>query len=640
MTTSRRAARSIVSGLTAALAALLIGTVAVRAVTGAAPDPIAAEVVLSGTRSVASAARDVTVRNDSAKPVTVRSVRLAGRDASAFELMDAPRAAIILRPREHRTFKVRLNARGVTGPLAAEVVADVDGASRVLTRLYGLSAAGLEGELEPPLQWIVDTLGFRVSVGGSVLRLSTNATPIGDEVPAPLFRRAAPGRVTVRVVARYSPDEPLPFGYYHPGASAVTRVLATVPAGHFQTLHPPVTPPGPVTFDPGDAPFGLFVPATRYSPHVTYQEDARNTGPVRHAMRVFPARDRSGRNVPHRYLVTVEAAANGDYNDTVFVVENVTPVDAAPAVSFVKASRLVWREAAGAPLARFEAQGAAVGSRLYVFGGFDRMVNGQPLATRQSHAFEPGTNRWTRVADLPEAVTHAGVAVDGNSVYLAGGFVGDHPGPQTNHVWKYDTTRDAWTPVVPLPEARGGGALVRAGRNLHFFGGTVRRGDTYVRDAADHWVLNLDAPTAWRAAAPMPNPRNHLAGAALSGKVYAIGGQHLGDEHGGNQTDVWMYDPARDAWMARAPLPRPLGHVSASTVVWDGRIVVVAGLTRDARKVAGVTAYDPDANRWEELPPLPAARQSPVADVVNGRLVVATGSSDAGPMASTWIGER
>ncbi len=307
---------------------------------------------------------------------------------------------------------------------------------------------------------------------------------------------------------------------------------------------------------------------------------------------------------------------------------------------------LSWSELAPSPTALYEGQGAAVNGRLYVFGGFDRNVDDQPIATSAAHVYDPATNTWATLHDIPDVVTHAGVAVDGSNIYLAGGFVGDHPGPQTDHVWRYDSTADRWTALPPLPGARGAGALVRQGRDLHYFGGTERTVDgDYLHDDADHVILSLDAPTAWRAAAPLPNPRNHLGAAVLGGMIYAVGGQHLGNEAYGDLTDVDRYDPATDTWTAVSPLPMPLGHITSSTVVLGSRLLVIGGVTlaTHAGAVEGlesdeVMAYDPATDRWSPLTPLPSPRQSPVADTIGNTVVVTTGSTAVGPVDSTWSG--
>uniref|UniRef100_UPI00286996D7 Kelch repeat-containing protein n=1 Tax=Deinococcus sp. TaxID=47478 RepID=UPI00286996D7 len=199
--------------------------------------------------------------------------------------------------------------------------------------------------------------------------------------------------------------------------------------------------------------------------------------------------------------------------------------------------------------------------------------------------------------------------------------------------------------LPPLPAARGGGALVRLGRDLHYFGGTERTSDgAYRWDDGEHWALSLDAPTAWHALAPLPNPRNHLGGAVLGGQIYAIGGQHLGDEAYGDLTEVDRYDPATNTWSPVAPLPLPLGHITGSTVVWNARIVVTGGVTLashgsaiEGQESDVVLAYDPAGNEWTPLTSLPGPRQSPVADTIGGALVVTTGSTAAGPVDSTFV---
>jgi N-acetylneuraminic acid mutarotase len=299
------------------------------------------------------------------------------------------------------------------------------------------------------------------------------------------------------------------------------------------------------------------------------------------------------------------------------------------------AEGLSWAQRAAAPTALYEAQGLAVGNTLYVFGGF---FNARIQATPKSYAFHAPSKRWRALRPLPEAVTHAGQAAYGDDIYLAGGFVGDHPGPPSNRVWIYNTKRNRWRPGPPLPKARGGGALVALGGKLHFFGGAVREGHRYRYDSSDHWTLDVEAGgTTWRRAAPLPRARNHLAGVALGGKLYAIGGQRLGDEVDRNLRLVHEYDPAKDRWRRVADLPYPVGHIGASSFAHEGRLIVVGGSTQGRRRVASVIAYDPARDRWRRLTPLPEGRSSPVAGAIGGRLYVTTGMR-GGPQATTWMG--
>src|SRR5215213_3711606 len=80
-----------------------------------------------------------------------------------------------------------------------------------------------------------------------------------------------------------------------------------------------------------------------------------------------------------------------------------------------------WQTKAPAPLQRFEAQGVAVDGKLYVFGGF---TSNFLTATTRSDVYDPATNSWTRIADLPDQITHAHAVADGNSIWLMGGLIG------------------------------------------------------------------------------------------------------------------------------------------------------------------------------------------------------------------------
>lgn len=297
---------------------------------------------------------------------------------------------------------------------------------------------------------------------------------------------------------------------------------------------------------------------------------------------------------------------------------------------------LTWTETTPSPVALYESQGLTANGLLYVFGGF---YNDQIQSTNRSYAFNPATAQWLQLAPMPEEVTHAGQALYNERVYLAGGFLGDHPGPPTNHVWIYDIKKDRWSAGPELPERLGGGALVELEGKLHFFGGTFRKGDVYTRDSAKHWVFDLTDPhSVWTEATPLPTPRNHLAGVSVGGKIYAIGGQTLGDEDNGNSQVVEAYDPEHDSWEEVASLPRPLGHISAGTFSYEGRIIVVMGVTNGRDKLSDVIAYNPKTDVWDNLTSMPGGRSATVSGIIDEKIVLATGTVAGGPLDTTWIG--
>ena len=266
-----------------------------------------------------------------------------------------------------------------------------------------------------------------------------------------------------------------------------------------------------------------------------------------------------------------------------------------------------WLDPASAPLGRYEAAGAVVNDKLYVFGGYK---NTQIQVTGRSDMYDPATDTWTRIADMPEPLTHAGQVVHGTTVWLIGGFVGDNPGPGTTHVWKYNTLTNTWSRGPSLPAARGAGAAAIVGDKIYFFGGLDHANSSknpVTVDYSETWVFDTNGGTSWQPLAALPNARNHLAGVALNGMVYAIGGQHLWNEdHPIREVD--QYDPATDTWKKVKSMPKPLSHISASTFAIGGRIMVIGGATTGFNSVTDVNTYNPATNKWSHFSNLPSPR--------------------------------
>ena len=292
---------------------------------------------------------------------------------------------------------------------------------------------------------------------------------------------------------------------------------------------------------------------------------------------------------------------------------------------------ITWKSGAASPITRAEAARAVVNNRMYVFGGY---YNAKIQATRRCDVYDPATNTWRRIADMPVAITHQGMVVDGTTVWLVGGYVGNHPGPGTKQVWKYDTLRNAWSRGRDLPEERGAGAAAIVNRKIHFFGGMNEQRTV---DMGTHWVLDLANQSAgWKRLADMPNPRNHLTGIGHNGKVYAIGGHYRQEYDAVTQREVDVFDPASGRWSRVADTPTLRSQTPAATFSYDNRIILVGGADRTQRSTSVISAYDPVLNRWQDIGHLPAARRATCAGVINGRIVVTTGN-DPYPSTTTWI---
>lgn len=283
-----------------------------------------------------------------------------------------------------------------------------------------------------------------------------------------------------------------------------------------------------------------------------------------------------------------------------------------------------WTFRARAPAPRYEALAAVVDGRVLVFGGFH---NAAIQATTRVDAYDPLTNAWQRRTDLPVPVTHTMTARRGSEVWIAGGFVGDHPGRATDAVWRYLPAEDRWMPGPSLPAARGGGALVALeDGTLHFFGGWLPDRAT---DSPDHWRLPA-GDSLWTPMADFPDPRGHLSAVVLDGQIYAIGGCHGHDPVPMDVDLVHRYDPVTDTWTRLASLPEPRSHAEASTFVFDGRIYLAGGRSIPTGRLSAdeVLLYDPETDRWSFALTMPRGLLGPVAVPLAGELFLTGGGED------------
>lgn len=114
----------------------------------------------------------------------------------------------------------------------------------------------------------------------------------------------------------------------------------------------------------------------------------------------------------------------------------------------------------------------------------------------------------------------------------------------------------------------------------------------------------------------MPSPRARVAGAALGGLVYTLGG---GDDYGNHFTTVEAFDPATGIWSAKPPMSIPRDAAVAGVI--GGRLYVAAGgLSRAAER------FDPATGAWSPIAPLPTERNGATGCEVNGRLYVVGGN--------------
>jgi N-acetylneuraminic acid mutarotase len=283
---------------------------------------------------------------------------------------------------------------------------------------------------------------------------------------------------------------------------------------------------------------------------------------------------------------------------------------------------LSWTPAAAAPAARFEGVGRVVHGKLYTFGGYTSVV---PFGvSNHASVYDPATAKWTDLGVIPTPETHCGVAVDAaqGRILFLGGRRGVYPGTATSDVWQYDTAANAWTRLAPLPEPLSAGSAEFLNGQVHYLGGN--RGQDRTADYDLHYVLAPGA-SSWHKAAPLPFARDHFSTVALGGKLYIFGGEIGHDAHHRQQTDASVYDPATDSWTTLAAMPIGKSHAESSTFVLNGRVVIAGGQVDNWLATDNIVEYDPSANAWDLLPPLPAPLEGVIVQPLGDRLFVTGG---------------
>ena len=273
------------------------------------------------------------------------------------------------------------------------------------------------------------------------------------------------------------------------------------------------------------------------------------------------------------------------------------------------------------PVPRTEVSGAAWAGGLIVAGG----LTPDGAASALAHTFDADRNRWQEAPQLPVPLHHAGMAVIGDRVYVAGGFTNGpgQPWQARAEVWSLAAGEPAWREEAALPGGpRGALGLAATATRLVAVGGVTADGAA----VATTEVYDVDTGE-WRSGPNLALAREHLAVAAKGDRVYAVAGRAGGL---GNFTAVESLDPASDrAWRTEPDLADSRGGIAAATV--DGRLCVAGG-EEAAGTIASVECLDGDD--WTRAARLEKPRHGLAVMALDGRLHVVAGGEQPGLFVS------
>jgi len=267
----------------------------------------------------------------------------------------------------------------------------------------------------------------------------------------------------------------------------------------------------------------------------------------------------------------------------------------------------------GAPLGepRSEVAAAPLAGRIVVVGGF--LANGGN--SRRVDAYDPRSNTWSRLPDLPVSVDHAAAASWRGRLVVVGGYGADRRPLRAAFLY----AGEDWRRISPPPEERAAAAATAtADGRVWVVGGRTDSGLATRTLALDLRTLR------WRTL-PGPRPREHLAATALAGRVYAIGGRLAGIDT--NLRTVEALDPRTGRWSRLPDLPDARGGTGAAAIA--GRLVSIGGEAPEGTKRT-VWALRPGAREWTPLPDLPTPRHGLGVVALAGRVWAVAGGPEPG----------
>ncbi len=191
-----------------------------------------------------------------------------------------------------------------------------------------------------------------------------------------------------------------------------------------------------------------------------------------------------------------------------------------------------------------------------------------------------------------------------------------------------------WERLAPFPEPAEEISGAAAGGKMYVFAGLAPMwkpvGMVYEYDpGANRWTKKHT----------MALPSHHVAFTTYRDKIYAFGGFVLPESGPPGWVPInnaWEYDPAADTWKALSPMPGKRGSALAAVV--GDKIYVIGGAstipgsretavlpTHPHMSVGTVEEYDPAANSWRERSAMPTPRNHAAIGVVAGKIYVIGG---------------
>ena len=278
-----------------------------------------------------------------------------------------------------------------------------------------------------------------------------------------------------------------------------------------------------------------------------------------------------------------------------------------------------WEAISQLPTDRWGLSAAVVDDKVYIIGG-TLNNNVQRLdGTSIIEAYDPQTNTWQQLADLPTPRTYPYTAVVNGIIYVFGGWYTDKvEGLKYPVVVEaYDPVTDTWTQKKDMPVSRVHPAIGVVDEKIYIIGGSTGWGHAHVR-RMDRVDIYDPATDTWEQGTKMPTQRDPYLGGVVNNRIYIIGG--YGPPAGQVLPVIEEYDPISRQWRKM----KDMVNVKSSfrTVVVEDEIYVIGGINGARQYLTTVDVYHPQTETWRDIPAIPRPIYPQGAATVDSKIYV------------------